>query len=169
MDILQGLKNAGFTPVPVEDDGGFEPVTGKYVCRIDSAGRKQGTSERTGKEYDFRTIKLQVAEIIEGDKATNRFFDKAYNPDDEGVKALLNDLFTAGITITAKTDDELDAELSTLVDKTINIRTWVWTPDKDKDKNPIPVEDRVPRQMIKVVKDFKGKKKADSIKSEIPF
>ena len=169
MDILQGLKNAGFNPTPVEDEGGFEPVTGKYVVRIDSLGRKQGESKRTGEPYDFRSLKIQVCEIIDGDKATNRFFDKVYNVDEEGTKALLNDLFTGSIELKATTDAELDEELPTLKDKTLNIRAWVWTPDKAKDGTPIAVEDRVPRQMIKIVKEFKGKSKKDSIKSEVPF
>ncbi len=166
-DILQGLRNAGFNPTPVEDDGGFEPVTGKYVCRIDSAGRKTGEGKKG--HYDFRTIKLQVAEIVEGDVATNRFFDKVYNIDEEGTKKLLNDAFTANIELKATTDDELDTELPTLVDKTMNVRCWVWTPTKDRDGNEIAVENRTPYQQCKVVKEFKGKKKADSIKSNIPF
>ncbi len=168
MDILQGLRNAGFNPTPVEDEGGFEPVKGKYICRIDSAGRKKGTSDRTGNDYDFRTIKLQVAEIIEGDRATNRFFDRAYNIDEEGTKKLLNELFTSGITLNATNDVELDAELETLVDKTMNIRAWIGAKRVKQGDEWVEVEPKESVQMIKIVKNFGGKK-ADTIKSSVPF
>lgn len=169
-DILKGLIDAGFTPVEVEDKSDFASITGKYICRIDSAGRQSGKSERTGNDYDFRTVSLQVAEIIDGDKATNRFLKLNYNIDADGVKKLMNDLFTAGIEMGVKSDAELDEAMTALTDKTMNIRAWVWTPDKNKDGSAIPVEDRKTLQMLKVVKDFsKSKKKSDKIKSEIPF
>jgi hypothetical protein len=167
-DILKSLIDAGYKPEIAEDDS-FEAITGKYVCRIDNAGRITGKSERTGNEYDFRSISIQVAEIIDGDKATNRFLKLTYNTDTEGTKRLLNDLFTSGIEITAKSDSELDEFLPTLKDKCLNIRAWVWTPEKDRDGNPIPEEQRKARQILKVVKSFKGKK-SDSAKSEnVPF
>lgn len=168
-DILKAMVEAGFEPEIVEDSSDFSPITGKYVCRIDSAGRLQGVSKSTNKEYDFRSINIQVAEIIEGDKATNRFLKLTYNPDADGVKRLMNDLFTAGIKLEATSDAELDAALEGLKDKTMNIRCWVWTPVKDKSGNPIPEENRKAYQQIRVVKEFKGKKKADNIKSNVPF
>jgi len=167
-DILKSLVDAGFKPEVVED-GGFEAITGKYICRIDRAGRMTGISDKTSNEYDFRTINLQVAEIIDGDKATNRFLKLVYNPDTEGTKRLMNDLFTAGIEITAKSDAELDEFLPTLTDKTMNIRAWVWTPDKDREGNPIAEESRVARQMLKVVKEFKSKGKPKGKDNSVPF
>ena len=167
-DVLKSLVDAGFKPEIVEE-GGFEAITGKYICRIDKAGRMTGISEKSGNGYDFRTISLQVSEILDGDKATNRFLKLSYNPDANGTKRLLNDLFTAGIEITAKSDAELDEFLPTLTDKTMNIRAWVWTPEKDRDGNPIPEELRVPRQMLKVVKEFKSKGKSKSKDTNIPF
>lgn len=169
MDILKGLREAGYTPEVIEDDLGFAPINGRYVARIDSAGRVGGTSKRTGKDYDFRTIKLQVVEVIDGDKAMNRRLDLVYNIDEEGTKKLLNDLFTSGIEITATTDEKLDIELPMLTDKTMNIRCWVWTPEQDRQGNAIPVEQRKAYQQTRVVKEFKGKKKADTVKSNVPF
>ena len=169
MDILQGLKNAGFNPTIIEDGGGFEPVTGKYVCRIDSAGRKTGEGKQSGKPYDFRSIKLQVAEIIDGDKATNRFFDRAYNVDEEGTKKLINELFTSGISLKATTDEELDNELPTLVDKTMNIRAWVRAKQVKVGDEWVEAEPKEMVQQIKVVKEFGSKGKKDSIKSSVPF
>lgn len=168
-DILQSLHQAGFTPEVIEDDTGFAPINGRYIARIDSAGRVGGTSPRTGKEYDFRTIKLQVVEVVDGDKATNRFLDIVYRIDEVGMKKLLNDLYTAGIELKATNDAELDEELPLLTDKTMNIRCWAWTPPNDKQGNLIPEEERKTYQQVKVVKEFKNKKKPDTVKSDIPF
>lgn len=169
-DILKGLMSEGFKPEVIEDEGGFEPVKGKYVVRIDSAGRRTGVSERTGRDYDFRTVKMQVCEIVSGDKATNRFFDLVYNTDVEGTKRLLNDLFTAGIEVRATEDVGLDAELETLVDKTMNVRAWVAPRRAKQGDEWVNVEPREDVQRLKIVKDFRGNsKKQDSIKSNVPF
>ena len=167
-DILKQLREAGFNPTENEDRG-FEPITGKYVCRIDSAGRVKGESKRTGDPYDFYALNVQVVEIVDGDKATNRFLRLRYNPDAEGIKKLLNDLFTASIAIEAATEEDLEVELELLKDKTLNIRAWVWTPDKDRNGNPIAEEDRIPYQQLRVVKEFKGKSKPTEVGSGVPF
>lgn len=164
-DIFKQLQESGFEPEIQEDDSDFKPVKGKYVCRIDSAGRMTGTSKKDGKPYDFRTIKIQVAEIIDGDKATNRFLQLNYTADIDGMKRLLNDLFTAGIDVKVESEIELDELLLTLKDKTMNVRAWVWKDRKNRDTGePMPN-----LQMVKVVKEFKGKKKPDNIKSDVPF
>jgi hypothetical protein len=168
-DILKSLREEGYKPETVEDSGRFEPITGKYICRIDKAGRITGQSEKTGNEYDFRVINLQVAEIIDGDKATNRFLKMTYSTDAKGMKRLLNDLFTAGIEVTAQSDAELDAFLETLVDKTMNIRPWVWTPSEDRDGNPIPEEARKAYQQLRVIKEFKQSNKSASKSENVPF
>ena len=168
MDILEQLRQAGFTPQENEDKG-FEPVNGKYICRIDSAGRQTGNSKKTGEPYDFFAVNVQVAEIVDGDKATNRFLRLRYNPDADGIKKLLNDLFTAGIAIEAKTEEELAIELELLKDKTLNIRAWAWTPEKDRQGNVIPEENRVAFQQLRVVKAFTGKNKPETIEGNVPF
>ncbi len=167
-DILKELLDSGYKP-EVNEDAEFEPVKGKYVCRIDSAGRVRGESKLDGAPYDFYTISTQVIEVIDGDKATNRFLKLRYNADADGVKKLLNDLFTAGIGIEAHNQEELDTFLATLKDNTLNIRAWVWIPEKDRSGNIIPEENRVPYQQVKIVKEFKGKTKASKVTSEIPF
>ena len=167
-DILKDLIDSGYKPELNKDDD-FKPVTGKYVCRIDSAGRVQGESKRDGAPYDFYTLSTQVVEVIEGDKATNRFLKLRYNADAEGMKKLLNDLFTAGIALETSSQDAFDAALAGLKDNTLNIRAWVWTPDKDRSGNPIAEENRVPYQQIRITKEFKGKSKASKVSSDILF
>lgn len=167
-DILESLRNAGFEPEVNKEDG-FKPLTGKFVVRIDTAGRIKGLSKKTQEPYDFYSVNTQVVEVIDGDNAVNRFVKMTYNPDEEGTKKLLNDLFTSGITVEAKTEAELEEFLGTLKDKTMNLRCWVWTPDKDKAGNTIAEEDRKGFQQIKVVKEFKGKVKSDIASSNVPF
>lgn len=167
-DILKKLRESGFKP-EVNEDKGFEPVNGKYVCRIDSAGRVQGKSPKTGDDYDFYSVNAQVIEIVDGDKATNRFLRLRYNNTEDGIKKLLNDLFTAGIEAGADSQDELDTALPQLTDKTMNIRAWVWRPDKDMQGNPIPEDERRNLQSLRVVKEFKGKTKPDTATTDVPF
>lgn len=169
-DIMGQLREAGFEPQIVEDGGGFSPITGKYQARIDSLGRVQGESKKDGTPYDFYSLAIQVVEILEGDKATNRFLKLTYNNDGEGVKKLLNDLMTAGITVSAKSDEELASELEGLKDKVVSVRCWVWTPDKDRAGNELAPENRKAFQQIRVVKGFgKNGGKPSTVKSNIPF
>ncbi len=167
-DIIEMLKAAGFEPEVNKEDG-FKPLTGKFVVRIDTAGRIKGVSKKSNEPYDFYSVNTQVVEVIEGDKAVNRFIKLTYNPDEEGTKKLLNDLFTSGIKVEATNESELEEFLGTLKDRTMNIRAWVWTPDKDKAGNTIAEEDRKGFQQLKVVKEFKGKVKSDVASSNVPF
>lgn len=172
-DVMKMLKDAGFQPEVVVDDGGFNPVKGEYLCRIDKAGRLKGIGKSSGQEYDFRTMSIQVAEVIAGDKATNRYFNLSYNLDEKGVKKLLNDLFTANIEVKATSDEELDTFLETLKDKTMFVRAWVAPKMKkvvkDGQDTWEKVEPREDVQKVKVVKDFKGKSKPEKVKSNVPF
>jgi len=169
-DIMKSLREEGFAPEETTENE-FEPITGKYVCRIDSVSHLQGKAKSTGSDYDFRAMNLQVVEVIEGDKATNRFIKISYSSDTKGIKKLLNDLFTAGINVTAGSDAELDEFLMSLKDKTLNVRCWVWSPENDRNGNPIPSEARKSYQQTRVVKDAKAKKSESSTanKADTPF
>lgn len=167
MDVLKMLQDAGFKPEVVEDVS-FEPLHGKYVCRIDDAGRNKGKSDRTGNEYDFRSMSMQVVETISGDKGENRFLKRNYNVDEEGMKKLLNDFHTAGIEVTAKNDEELDAFLMTLKDKTINASAWVTKEFVSKQTGKtIPGG----KQAVRIVNKFKSKgdKSDNKASTKVPF
>jgi hypothetical protein len=167
-DILKDLLANGYMPeINKEDD--FRPINGKYICRLDTAGRVKGESKKDGSPYDFYSVSVQVVEVVEGDKATNRFLKLRYNADTEGMKKLLNDLFTAGITADTSSQEAFDAALSGLKDNTLNIRAWVWSPEKDRDGNQIAEENRKEYQQLRVVNSFKGKGKSTVAKSDIPF
>jgi hypothetical protein len=70
-------------------------------------------------------MKLEVVEHKEGAKAIGRRLDKIYSFDDKGIKALMNDLFTAGINnCNSTSDEEFAMFLSTLTDKLVNVSCW---------------------------------------------
>ena len=169
VDILKQLKDAGFQPEINKDEGGFGVINGSYVCVIKEAGRKTGKSAKSGNDYDFRTIKLQVAEVIKGDKATNRYIDMTYNPDEKGMTRLIGDLFTAGIEVNAGSDAELDEFLPSLQDKTMNVRCWGWKPSKDKEGNIVSEDMRIERQQVKVVKELTAGKAGSASTTKVPF
>jgi len=153
-DIMASLKSAGYQPEVVEDSS-FSAFKGSYICRIESCSRQKGLSKRDGKPYDFISLSLQVAEVVSGDPAINRYIKKNYNWEDKGVKKFLNDMFTAGLdAINASTDAELEMFLATLTDKLVNVSAWVgneWTDKSGK-------VHEAGNQMSKIVKEFKVKK-----------
>lgn len=169
--IMDSLKKENYTPSKIEDVS-FEPFTGKYIARIMECGRKMGISQRSGEPYDFISLKLEVVEVKEGDKAIGRRLDKIYNMDDTGVKKLMDDLFTAGITdCNASTTEEFMIFLGTLTDKLVNVSAWsrpkqVKNPDTGNWEEAIPRENK---QWFKIVATLKLKD-GESVKTEkVPF
>lgn len=125
----------GFKPETNVEVGGFAPIVGSYVARIDKLTRKQGTSEKSGKDYDFYSINVQVVKTLKGDKGEKRFLSNIYNPDDEGVKKLANDLFTAGIDIDTSSEESFESSFEAAMDKLITIKAWKgksWTKQGDE-------------------------------------
>lgn len=166
--------NKDYTPEEIHDETAFKPLKGAYECRIDRLERVKGISEKTKDPYDFYSMSLEIVDIVEGNKGVGRYLKRTYQADNEGIKKLLNDMFTSGIELDRTSEEAFDASLSSAKDKIVKVRAWVWTPDKDRDGNPIAEEDRVDRQQLKVVKTFKlgkgGKDKSENPKaSEVPF
>ena len=170
-----------YQPVALEDSSNeYKPVKGCYKCRVVELKRLQGTSERTGNDYDFYTLKLQVTESLDGDKATNRYLDSMmFNADQAGRNKLKDVLFSSGIEYVDDFDNEgneqvqaFDDGLADAVDKTINVRAW-YTPKMKKEGDGfVKVEPEEMKQRLKVVSQFKGLKIDAPIipgKMEIPF
>lgn len=154
-DVMGDLRKSGYEPK--ENTNEFEPIKGDYLCVIDSASRLKGIGKNSGNEYDFRTIKLKVVEVIKGDKAVNRSLDMAYNLDEKGVMRLMNDLFTAGIDTKAVTsDEELDAFLETLKDKTMTVSAYKQKKMRKEGDNWVAVEPAQMVQKIRVIPKSKG-------------
>ena len=104
--------------------GGFLPIAGTYVARIDKLCRKTGTSEKTNKPYDFYSINVQVVKTIKGDKGEKRFLSNIYNPEPEGIKKLADDMFTAGIDVNTTDEASFEGSFENAVDKLITIKAW---------------------------------------------
>jgi hypothetical protein len=164
-DFFNDLQN--YKPEITKDEEGFAPIKGKYVCRIAKINHNIGVSTRDNSPYDFYNMDLQVTETIDGDKGDRRYFRKRYNNDIDGIKKLMNDLFTAGILFDQSSRESFDLSLPSMIDQQVKIRAWTWTPDKDMKGNLIPEENRVAKQQFIIVKNFQKDKKAEG--SSVPF
>lgn len=170
-DFSNIAKN--FKPTEQTDDNSFKPLKGAYVCRIDRLEHKTGTAKASGNAYDFYSLKMQVTETVEGDKGDNRFLDKMYKNDDDGIQKIITDMFTSKIEgLDVSSVEAFDGSLGNVKDKSIKVRTWVWVPEKNQDGSVIPEDQRVGRQQLKVVNEFqlgKSGKKSEKKSNEVPF
>ena len=120
----------GFKPEKNVEVGGFAPIAGLYVARIDKLSRKTGVGEKSGKDYDFYSLNLQVVKTVKGDKGEKRFLSNAYNANDEGVNKLANDMFTAGLEVSTEDEAKFEASFEGAIDKLITVKAWKgksWT------------------------------------------
>lgn len=163
-DFFGELKE--YKPVEVKDDNEFKPLKGSYIVRVAKLTHNIGTSQKNGEPYDFYSLNMQVTETIDGDKGDNRYLNKRYQNTNEKLKALMNDLFTAGITFETGDREAFDSSLANAIDKQMRVRAWTWSPDKTMSGEPIAEDDRIALQMLKIVKDFSGKK---AKASDLPF
>ncbi len=174
-DVLEPLNPADdffgelmqYQPEEVKDDGDFKPLKGSYIARVAKLQHNIGVSTRDNSPYDFYSINMQITDTIDGQKGNNRYLNKRYQNTVEGVKKLMNDLFTAGIEFERGSREAFDLSMVNAIDKQVRLRAWTWTPEKTVGGQPIAEEDRVPIQQMKIVKDFKktGKKAT----GEAPF
>jgi len=161
-----GKEMGDFKP-EANEDSEFKPLTGRYIARIADCFHDIGAFP-SGDMYDRYTLSLQVTETIDGDRGTNRYLRKRYQNTPEGVHKLANDLFTAGITVDTSSKEAFDLSLTDTKDKLMNVRAWVWTPDKTREGAIIPEEEREGRQQFAIIKEFKQKKQQTTT-GEVPF
>lgn len=164
-DFFQELKD--YKPEEVKDEGDFKALKGNYIARVAKLTHNIGASVKDNSPYDFYSLNMQITETIDGDKGNNRYLNKRYQNNNESLKKLMNDLFTAGIPFETGSREAFDLSLSNAIDKQVRLRAWAWTPEKKMDGSPIAEEDRVAIQQLKIIKDFKNKNKTPS--SEVPF
>lgn len=173
MEEKDWIDISNYKPEEVNDENEFKPIAGAYECRIDRLEHVTGKNKVTEEPFDFYSLSAQIEEVVEGDKGVGRYLKKTYQSNDEGIKKLLNDMFSSGIELDRSSKDAFDASLGSAKDKMIKIRAGVWTPEKDNKGNEIPEADRKARQTVKIVKAFKlGKKGKDNESpksSEVPF
>lgn len=170
-DIMESLKKEGYEP-EIQEDSSFEPFNGKYVARISECGRKKGISQKNNSPYDFISLKLEIVEVVQGDKAVGRRLDKIYSMDNVGVKKFMNDLYTAKIdNCNSSTDEEFEQFLPTLVDKLVNVSAWARPKQtKGADGNWTESVPKEMKQWFKIVATLKLKSGIDTTKSNsVPF
>jgi hypothetical protein len=167
------LDVGNFKPEAVDDDPGFKPIKGAYICRIDKLEHIKGENKETHEPFEFYSLSAQVTETLEGNKGDNRYLKKTYRGNADGVKSLLTDMFTSGIELDRSSPEAFDMSLGSTKDKTIKIRAWVWKPEKTMSGAFIPKDKREPKQSLKIVKDFKlskgGKEKETLDSNKVPF
>jgi len=164
-DFFGELKD--YKPEETKDDSDFKPLKGKYIAIVKRLTHNIGVSTKDNSPFDFYFLNMQVVETIDGDKGKNRYLSKRYQNTNDGIKALMNDLFTAGILFETGSREAFDLSLTNAIDKQVRLRAWGWKPEKSMSGEPIAEEDRIAIQQMKIVKDFAKKGKTPS--SEVPF
>ena len=157
----------GFTP-ETNKDKGFEPFKGIYIARIDKLERKQGTSEKSGKPYDFYSATVQVVKKVKGDDANKRLLFQSYDPDGAGIKKLADDLFTAGISVDTSSEKTFEASLEGAIDKLITVKAWDKARVKKEGEEWVQV---VPKEMVQRWSIPKKQEDASGVEetSDMPF
>lgn len=150
MSLEDVLKE--YTPVENQDDSGFEMLKGTYLTAVTKLILE--THAEYGERYE---LELTVNEVLDGNGSPGRKLWRRYKADDEGLKKLMNDLFTAKIEVPRSSVDEFNNSLNRALDKDVTLRAWGWTPEKTVAGEPIPEDERTARQQFKIVNAAKVK------------
>lgn len=154
-DFLKGLK-------PELNDG-FEPLIGIYQAVVKNEEKAEtGFSVHKwadGNESRRFQITVDVTEVLQGNGSPGRRLWMRYNEDEDGVKRLVNDLFTAGLldSVDRTSIDSLKETLPSLAGKLLYVRAWTYT---GKDGTP---------KQSSAVKSEKALKKLLAEKGTSPF
>lgn len=159
MSLNDVLKN--HTPEENVDSQGFDILKGTYMTAITKLAVE--TNEQFGDRYQ---LELTVNEVLEGNGSPGRKFWKRYRKDEEGLKRLMNDLFTAGLDFSRNSVEDFESAFGIFLDAPVLVRAWGWTPEKKMDGTVIPEEERTEQQIAKIVSKNKSRKTA---KASTPF
>ena len=155
-DFLKGLK-------PQSNDE-FEVLTGHYQTVL--VGLDPEVNQFNQQEQ--WSLALQVTQVLDGNGAPGRWLRKRYAKTEKGMRALVNDLFTAGLRVNMNSTSEMEASFEPLLQSVMNVRAWGWTPEADFNGNPLPEAERVTRQQFAFVSEKRVKKLLEKAK-EISF
>lgn len=177
LDLLEG-----FVPEITEDDSidFSQPIKCGALVVIKEGGRNRGEKKDSGEKYDFLYLKMQIAEVVDGEeKSIGRFINKNYALIDkiwkdgkvgkavDNVKKLLRDLHTMGydfnVPQTIEEEDFYEAltvHLGGLVDKTAYMRCYHFA-DKDDPEKRVQVKN--------IVNELKKRSEVKKDNSNVPF
>lgn len=159
-DFLKGFK-------PQINDDGDLPVKGTAETKVNHL---RLSKNRDG-VFDRYELELETVAVIEGDiRVGKRFWRRYFKDNEESVKDLVNDMFTAGIDLELQGDQSVfEASFDKAIGKPVIVRAWGWTPEKDKQGNILPADQRKPIQQF-VIKHKAGVKAGKGGKgSPAPF
>ena len=160
MGIVDSLNKDGWKPT-ASTDGEFKPLTGTYKTDI-TVLRPEIDEKNGGAKY--YQLELKPSELIVGDEYGEKFsFRKRYYVDGDkaadNLKALLNVLMTAGVTLDTSSDEALEADFGKAIGKPLFVRSWGWLPDATAERpDPRPVQMWLAQKEAIAIK----KKSADS-------
>ena len=154
-DFLAGLKP--------ETNDAFDILTGIYQVVIKNEDKAETgfliRKWEDGNESRRFQITCDVTDVLKGNGNPGRRLWMRYNEDEQGVKRMINDLFTAGLLdkIDRTSIESLKTTLPDLVGQAMYVRAWGW---KGQDGNE--------RQSASV-KSEKALKKLLEEKAEVKF
>ena len=137
MNITDSLKADGWKP-SASTDGEFKPLAGTYACEIMVLRPEVDKKNGDAKYYQ---LEVKPKELIAGDEFGEKFtFRKRFYVDGEkaaeNLKEMLNLLFTAGIELDTTSDEVMEADFGSAIDKPIYVRSWGWTPTPKDGQEP---------------------------------
>lgn len=160
MSIVDALKQSGFKPEK-STEGEFQPFEGVYATQFvkaedtpanDKGGRSlrvefKITETLAGKDSKSNFSEFKKYLALEGEKVADK---------KKGLPWIINALFTAGVEVSGKTDEELLESIQSALGTTVYVRAYGFKPE-DADKAI---------QMFVVMKEDKAIKKAEEIKKK---
>ena len=165
MGLVDDLKAAGYKP-EVNSGADFEPLNGVYetVCRV-----LRTEPGKDGRE-DQWMIQLYITRVFKGthvdtqvEEAKRRRLTRWYSKDTDGLKRLVNDCFTAGVTLSLESDEAVEASFEKAIGVTFFVRAWSSTPTKDKEGNVVPEQERRTFQNFVVLTEKDAEKAASKV------
>lgn len=139
---LKDILDSGYQPKENQEFGNKKKLIGDAVCQVTLEKR---AAKATGKEWII--LKAEAIHTIPDSKGRETTLepgdsiDKVYDPQDEdSMKELVDDLFTAGIDYAASTDEEATfANAKSATDgKLVYYRTWANSKKKEQMKEGKP-------------------------------
>lgn len=158
----------GYTPQENDDEKGFDILKGKYKCKLNSLKRDypKGDDLQLKPRY---SMEVEVVENVEGDKGIKRKFWKRYDlADEEKMKKLLNDLFTAGISLPNASQEDFESGFPIIKDSILYVRAWGFAPEKKRDGSPNNTEPKE-QQQVWIVYNPAKQKAPKVVADKVPF
>ena len=130
-EYLAGLK-------PESVDTGFDNLKGVYKMKVKAITVNEANQYIDVPHYK---IDLEVLEVLDGNgspgRTLRRNYAKAEMPSEKAsktVKNLVNDLFTAGLSVDSSSVEALEASFESLRESIVYVKAYGWKPQPDSDE-----------------------------------